>query len=87
MFFGHMLRWGAALALVVLLATPFGRDLYHRYELNRELAQYADPAARAAATGQSGGVAAVGDDLLRRCEQIYGRGDPDCMRYRLSLRD
>ena len=85
--FGRILGWALGLAVIALLAAPFALDVYHRHTLNSDLAQLADPQARAALKERYGSLAAFGDDLARRCEQIYGRSDANCMRYRLSLRD
>jgi len=83
----RMLPWGAGVGLAVLLVSPFALDLYHRYEFQKELSQLSDPTAREAVKERYGSLAAFGDDLTRHCERIYGRNDPNCERYRLSLRD
>jgi len=81
----RMLPWMLGAALIALLLTPFARDLYHRYRFNRELAQVSDPVSREALRQRYGSLTAVGDDLARHCEQIYGSRNSDCQRYRLSL--
>jgi hypothetical protein len=81
------LPWLVGLVLLALLVSPFARDLYHQYRLNQELAALSDPAARQALLQRYGSMSAVGREVARRCEEIYGRGDPSCERYRLSLRE
>ena len=83
----RMLPWAIGVFVIGLLLTPFARDLYHRYEFNKELAQLTDPEAREAVKERYGSLAAYGDNLARRCEQIFGGKDPSCVRYRLSVRD
>jgi hypothetical protein len=78
--------WLLGVALLALLVSPFARELYHQYRLNRELAELADPTARQALVQRYGSMTAVGRELARHCEEIYGRDDPNCERYRLSLR-
>jgi hypothetical protein len=79
--------WVLGAGLLALLVSPFIRDLYHRYEFEKELSQLADPATRQALLQRYGSLAALGRDLARHCEAIYGLGEPSCERYRLSLRD
>jgi len=68
----------AALALIIILAFPFARDAYHRYEVGRRL----DPADRAAFQNWSGDPASFMRSLYERCELINGRGAPACDAYK-----
>jgi hypothetical protein len=83
----RVLPWLVGIAVVVGFATPFAKDLYDRYQLQRELTQLSDPAALATLKQRYGSLAAVGEELSRRCAAIYGPGEPTCQRYRLALRD
>ncbi|HXP03133.1 MAG TPA: hypothetical protein VN808_03365 [Stellaceae bacterium] len=64
----------AALALIIVLAFPFARDAYHRYDVARRL----DPQDRAAFQNWSGDPASFMRSLYERCELINGRNAPAC---------
>ena len=68
----------AALALIIILAFPFARDAYHRYEVSRRL----DPADRAAFQNWSGDPASFMRSLYERCELTNGPGAPACDAYK-----
>lgn len=68
----------AALALIIILALPFARDAYHRYEI----AQRLDPKDRAAFQNWAGDPAAFLRTLYERCELTSGPNAPACDAYR-----
>jgi hypothetical protein len=68
----------AALALIIIVAFPFARDAYHRYEVARRL----DARDQAAFQNWSGDPASFMRSLYERCELINGRNAPACDAYR-----
>jgi len=70
-----------ALALILLLAYPFAREAYHRYEVARSLDSVMSDRDRAALRDWRGDAASFGRSLLDRCELENGRGAPACQRY------
>ena len=74
-----------ALALVVVLALPFARDAYHRYEVAKRLDPLMDDRDRAAFRAWSGDAASFGRTLYERCELTNGPGSPTCEPYRLAI--
>jgi hypothetical protein len=74
----RMLGTCVALALIIVLAFPFARDAYHRYEVARRL----DPQERAAFQNWSGDPASFMRSLYERCELINGRNAPACDGYK-----
>jgi hypothetical protein len=74
-----------ALVLLCIVAYPFGRDAYHRYEVSRRLDAVMDQRDRAAFRDWNGDAASFGRSLFERCELLNGRGAENCQRYRLAL--
>jgi hypothetical protein len=74
----RMLGTCAALALIIVLAFPFARDAYHRYEINRRL----NPQDQAAFQNWSGDPASFLRSLYERCELVNGRDAPACDSYK-----
>jgi len=74
-----------ALVLAVVLAFPFARDAYHRYQVARQLEAVMDERDRAAFRDWAGDAASFGRSLFERCELVNGRGAPNCERYRIAL--
>jgi hypothetical protein len=70
-----------ALALMVVLALPFGREIYYRYEVWHNLDGAVDRAAFAAWTGSA---RSFERQLADRCKVVYGSGAPACDRYQPS---
>jgi hypothetical protein len=75
----------AALALITILAFPFARDAYHRYEVGKHLRPLMDDNDRAAFRAWSGDPAAFGRSLYERCELTNGQGSPNCEAYKLAI--
>jgi hypothetical protein len=67
-----------AIALIMVLAYPFGRDAYHRYEVAKRL----DPQDRVAFENWNGDSASFLRSLRERCELAYGPGAPTCDAYK-----
>ena len=74
-----------ALALIVILAYPFVREAYHRYEVARRLEPLMDDRDRAAFRAWSGDATSFGRSLYERCELINGAGAPTCEPYRQAI--
>jgi hypothetical protein len=75
-----------ALAVFVVLATPFAHDLWNRYVYVKEVYQLSDPVARAELQRRYGAVGGFADDVVKRCRNLYGAEQAGCVRYALSLR-
>ena len=75
----------AALALVIILALPFARDAYHRYEIGHRLGPLMDDRDRAAFRAWSGDAASFGRTLYERCELTNGLGSPTCEPYKQAI--
>lgn len=78
---------GTLIALIVLLvvAYPFGRDAYHRYQVAQRLDALMDERDRAAFRNWSGDAASFSRSLYERCALQNGRTSPNCDRYRIAL--
>jgi hypothetical protein len=75
----------AAFALIIVLAYPFARDAFHRYEIAHRLDPLMDDRDRAAFRAWSGDAASFGRSLYERCELINGEGAPSCDPYRRAI--
>ncbi|HZT87000.1 MAG TPA: hypothetical protein VFA12_03455 [Stellaceae bacterium] len=69
------------LIIVVLLAAPFVREAYHRYELAQDLQNVLSERDRVAFQEWKGDAVSFGRSLLERCERDNGRGSPACQPY------
>jgi hypothetical protein len=67
-----------ALALIIVMAYPFARDAYHRYEVAKRL----DPQDRVAFENWNGDSASFLRSLRERCELANGAGAPACDAYK-----
>jgi hypothetical protein len=74
-----------ALGLIVVLAYPFAREAYHRYEVARRLDPLMDDRDRAAFRAWSGDATSFGRSLYERCELINGPASPTCEAYRSAI--
>jgi len=68
----------AAFALLAVLAYPFARDAYFRYEVAKRL----DSRDRVAFQNWSGDPALFLHSLYERCALTYGPGAPACDTYK-----
>jgi hypothetical protein len=75
----------AALALVVLVAFPFARDAYHRYEVAQRLKPLMNEHDQAAWRDWNGDAVSFGRSLYERCELINGQGAQGCEPYRVAI--
>jgi hypothetical protein len=77
----RFLGFAIAVGVIVVLAMPFGREIYYRYEVWRHLDQVGDAGYRAAFGDWKGGAREFQQQLRARCLQTYGAGAPECDRY------
>lgn len=75
------LGFAIAIGLIAVLAMPFGREIYYRYEVWRHLDQVGDTSPRAAFGEWQGGAREFEQQLRSRCLQTYGQGAPECDRF------
>ena len=75
----------AALALVMLVAFPFARDAYHRFEVAQRLKPLMNEADQAAWRDWTGDAVSFGRSLYGRCEVINGKDSPNCERYKSAI--
>jgi hypothetical protein len=75
----------AALALVMLVAFPFARDAYHRYEVAQRLKPLMSEHDLAAWREWNGDAVSFGRSLYERCELINGRGASSCEPYKIAI--
>jgi len=75
----------AALALVVLVAFPFARDAYHRYEVAQRLRPLMNEHDQAAWRDWNGDAISFGRSLYERCELINGQGSQSCVAYKVAI--
>jgi hypothetical protein len=75
----------AALALVMSVAFPFARDVYHRYEVAQRLKPLMNEHDQAAWRDWNGDAASFGRSLYERCELINGQGASNCEAYKVAI--
>lgn len=81
----RILGTAVALVLVMLLAFPFARDAYHRYEVAQRLKPLMNDRDLAAWRDWSGDAASFGRTLYQRCELINGPGAATCEPYKVAI--
>ena len=81
----RFLGTAVALALIMLVALPFARDAYHRYEVAQRLKPLMNDHDLAAWRDWNGDAVSFGRSLLDRCELINGQGAPACEAYRSAV--
>jgi hypothetical protein len=74
------------LALFVLLALPFAREAYWRYEVSQNLTGVMNSRDQAAFENWDGSAISFDRSLLGRCELTNGPGSAACQRYRVAAR-
>jgi hypothetical protein len=74
-----------ALALVLLVAFPFARDAYHRYEVAQRLKPLMNEYDQAAWRDWSGDAISFGRSLYERCKLINGQSAANCDAYRIAI--
>ena len=75
----------AALALVMLVAFPFARDAYHRFEVAQRLKPLMNEHDLAAWRDWNGDAVSFGRSLYERCELINGQGSQNCEAYKIAI--
>jgi hypothetical protein len=70
-----------ALVILVVLALPFAREAYHRYQVSQKLDALMDDRDRAAFRNWTGDAVSFGRSLYERCELSYGKGASACEPY------
>jgi hypothetical protein len=74
-----------ALALVVLVALPFARDAYHRYQVAQRLKPLMNEHDQAAWRGWNGDAVSFGRSLYERCALINGQSAQNCEAYKVAI--
>lgn len=74
-----------ALTLIMLVAFPFARDAYHRYEVAQRLKPLMNEHDLAAWRDWSGDAVSFGRSLYERCELINGQNAPACEPYKSAI--
>jgi hypothetical protein len=74
-----------ALTLVMLVAFPFGRDAYHRYEVAQRLRPLMNEHDQAAWRDWNGDAISFGRSLYARCELTNGQGAQNCEAYKVAI--
>ncbi len=75
----------AALALIILMAFPFARDAYHRYEVAQRLKPLMNEQDQAAFRDWNGDAVSFGRSLYERCELINGKNSTSCEAYKSAI--
>ena len=75
----------AALVLVALVALPFARDAYHRYEVAQRLKPLLNEHDQAAWRDWTGDAISFGRSLYARCQLINGQNASNCEPYRVAI--
>jgi hypothetical protein len=74
-----------ALVLVIVLAFPFAREAYHRYEVAQRLKPLMNDRELAAWRNWNGDAVSFGRSLYERCELINGSGAASCEPYKVAI--
>ena len=74
-----------ALVVVLLVAFPFARDAYHRYDVAQKLKPLMNEHDQAAWRDWSGDAVSFGRSLYERCQLVNGQGAQNCEAYRVAI--
>jgi len=74
-----------AALLMIVLAFPFGQDIYQNYLVRQRLGTIMNPAERAEYRDWKGDASSFAKRLYDRCELSQGQGAVQCDRYRYAL--
>jgi predicted LPLAT superfamily acyltransferase len=74
-----------ALALIAVVAFPFARNAYHRFEVAQRLRPLMDDRDQAAWRNWSGDAVSFGRSLFDRCTLINGQGAQHCEAYKVAI--
>jgi hypothetical protein len=81
----RVLGTGAALVLVVVLALPFARDAYRRYEVAQKLNNVMTDQDKAAFQAWNGDPKAFGRSLYERCMLAHPQSPTACEAYQSAI--
>ncbi|HVH82376.1 MAG TPA: hypothetical protein VM782_23475 [Stellaceae bacterium] len=81
----RMLGSFIALVLVLLVAFPFARDAYHRYQVAQRLKPLMSEYEKAAWRDWNGDAISFGRNLYDRCQLTNGQGAQSCEPYRVAI--
>jgi hypothetical protein len=74
-----------ALVLVALVALPFARDAYHRYQVAQRLKPLLNEYDQAAWRDWTGDAISFGRSLYARCQLTNGQNASNCEPYRVAI--
>jgi hypothetical protein len=72
-------------AVGAVVALPFAREAYHRYQVSQRLDSVMDDRDRQAFSQWNGDAASFGRSLFERCVREQGSGTASCERYRFAF--
>lgn len=74
-----------AMGLLVLVAFPFARDAYHRFQVTQRLKPLMSEQDQAAWRQWNGDAVSFGRSLYERCALINGPSAQNCEPYRVAI--
>jgi predicted LPLAT superfamily acyltransferase len=74
-----------AAALLMVVAFPFARESYHRYQVAQRLKPLMNEHDQAAWRDWSGDAVSFGRSLYERCALMNGQGAQNCEPYRVAI--
>jgi hypothetical protein len=74
-----------ALVLVALVALPFARDAYHRYQVAQRLKPLMNEHDQAAWRDWTGDAVSFGRTLYARCQLTSGQNASNCEPYKVAI--
>lgn len=74
-----------ALVLLALVAFPFGRDAYHRFQVAQRLKPLMSVQDQAAWRQWNGDAVSFGRSLYERCALTNGQNAQNCEAYRVAI--
>jgi len=75
----------AALLVLLLVAFPFGREAYQRYEVAQRLKPLMNDRDLAAWRDWNGDAISFGRSLYERCQLMNGREAASCDAYKIAI--
>jgi hypothetical protein len=82
---GKIIGICVALVIVIVMAFPFAREAFHRYEVTQRLKPLMSDRDLAAWRNWNGDAQSFGRTLLERCELSNGPNSPACEPYRSAI--
>jgi hypothetical protein len=74
-----------AVALLMMVAFPFAREGYHRYQVAQRLRPLMNEHDQAAWRDWNGDAVSFGRSLYERCALMNGQGAQNCEGYRVAI--